>query len=408
MRIAQIVFGAAVVLLIVTQGFGAALVLLLILACTYVLGTAFVPVWMHARLRLPERPPFQSVELSDAVVPEVARARLIEHRDALVSRGFEPRGLIHQVAGEFPAGYLGLYCHRASSTRALSRVLMKPGKNTAVHHADLELEIRYEDGTSVELSNVEMTVIGLERVPGLAGQMPEVRDASRLFDYFLEFAIRYERERRLSERARVPIPDDVVMSAVYQEMFGRAYVIQHAAGLVRRTATDGIWRPTWKYALLMAATALSPGAEFFRRRLRVRAARLQRALDGDNSLTRAEHIAGWGWALLIVGLLLGTIAVVVSPTLCAVAASGMVIAWSLAGRKGQEADWRAIVVGGLAAAGLFGLPMSLVQAYPPEMPALVSLLTLMMVGLFVLPMVALTAAAVLVLEGFRAAASAPR
>src|SRR5262245_56698376 len=151
MRIAQIVVSAAVLALIATQGFGAGLLVLVIVVSAYLIGAALVPVWLYARMRLPERPAFQDVELGDAAIPEAARAQLIEYRDALVARGFEPRGLVYQLRDAFAAGYFGLFYDRTTSTRALSRVMMRSAKDPAAGGADVEFEIRYEDDTSVEL-----------------------------------------------------------------------------------------------------------------------------------------------------------------------------------------------------------------------------------------------------------------
>ena len=390
MRVAQWVVSAGVVVLVVTRGFWAGALVLLVLLAIYVVGASLMPIWIHARLRLPAKPAFEEAQLEDPALPETVRTHLIAHRDALVARGFEPRGLIHQIFGVLPSGYFCLYYHRPSTTRAQSRVLLKPPKDsTVVQSADVELEIRYAGDTSVELTNVGMNLPGLDHVPGWAGQLPQVRDASRLFDYFLSLTAKYERERNLSEGARVAMPDDVTMSSMYHEQFEHTYAIQHRAGLLRRTAASDTWRPTWKHAFLIAASALSPGAEFFRRRVRVRGARLQRQLDGDDSLSRHEHIGtSRGWVLLAAGLLLGLVATVMSATSCALAAMGMVIAWSLAGRGGKEPDWRAIALGG-GAIVLLAIPIA----------------PLSVAGLSAVPVLLLTLASLLVLEGFRAAAT---
>src|SRR5687768_11007986 len=128
MLVAQIVVAAIVVALILKFGFGAAIMLIAVLAAFYVLVAVAIPIFVHAKLRVTETPTVQPMTLEDASIPEHVRAQLVTHRDALVALGFERRDMLHQAPVLAPAGYLGLYYHPETSTRALSRVLLKPGK----------------------------------------------------------------------------------------------------------------------------------------------------------------------------------------------------------------------------------------------------------------------------------------
>ena len=78
----------------------------------------------------------------------------------------------------------------------------------------------------------------------------------------------------------------------------------------------------------------------------------------------------------------------------------MSIAWSLKLRRGAEPGWRQLALGGVGAAVLLGFPLFML---PPMLGDATS--DLLHVGEFLYPMVLLTVAAVLVLEGFRAAAT---
>jgi hypothetical protein len=397
-RLAQIAVAAIAVALVVKFGFGAAVLLLLFLAAIYMVGAIALPIIVRATLRIAEKPPVQAVAPDDASIPETVRATLRAHHDALVSIGFEPRGVIHQPAASTSAAYLALYRQSATAARALSRVILKPGKGpAAVHSTDVEFEIRYDNGTSAELSNVGGVMPGIELVPGLVRQMPGVRDVPRLFDYFLKLVAKYERDTGLTERARVPLADVATLTDVYHEQLVKSHGIQHRAGLIEASRVPGVWRPTWRTALMIAAGSISPGAEFVKRRMQARGERLQRELDGYPTPVGG---ALTGWIMLAIGLALIVAAVVMAPPACSLAALGMVVAWSLAKRGGREPGWRAIVVGGVAAIVLLGIPIVLASNYPSVPPSLSKPDMLAL-----LPMGMLVAGAALMVEGFRAAAS---
>jgi hypothetical protein len=244
MLVAQIAVAAIVVALILQFGFGAAIVLIAVLAAFYVLVAVAIPIYVHAKLRVTETPTVQPVTLEDASIPEHVRAQLVTHRDALLALGFERRDMIHQAPVLAPAGYLALYDHPVTWARALSRVLLKPGKAAAIYSTDLEFEMRYQESTSAELSNVSNAVPGLDLVPGLIRQMPDVRDAPPLYGYFLKLVGKYERQTGLTESARVRLPDGAALTSVYFDQLRRSSAIQHGAGCVQPTGTPGVWRPT--------------------------------------------------------------------------------------------------------------------------------------------------------------------
>jgi hypothetical protein len=148
---------------------------------------------------------------------------------------------------------------------------------------------------------------------------------------------------------------------------------------------------------MIAAGSISPGAEFVKRRMQARGERLQRELDGYPTPVGG---ALTGWIMLAIGLALIVAAVVMAPPACSLAALGMVVAWSLAKRGGREPGWRAIVVGGVAAIVLLGIPIVLASNYPSVPPSLSKPDMLAL-----LPMGMLVAGAALMVEGFRAAAS---
>jgi len=406
MKTAQIVVSALVVALIVTYGFGAAIFVLLLVAGTYVLGALAAPFWVYAKLRLTAKPVVQPLPADDASIPEAVRSQLDAHRHALWALGFEARDRIHIPAASGPSAYLALYRHPVTAARALSRVMLKPGKApNRVHSSEAEFEILYDNGTTVELSGVSTVVPGLGLVPGMARQMPHIRDVKALFDYFLKLTAKYERETGLTERNRTPLPDEATLTALYYDQLAKGYAIQQGAGLIVPTGKPETWRPSWRLALMVAAGAISPGEEFFRRRTRVRGQRLQRELDGDATLTRAERIGRLGWLMLAVGLVMIVAAVLMAFPASSLALCGIMIAWWIASRGGREPGWRAIVAGGVAAIALLGVPIGLAYKDPLDLPPPAVSETMLLLGLYLLPMVLLVIGASLLIEGFRAAAT---
>lgn len=406
MKTAQIVVSALVVALIVTFGFGAAFFLLLFVAGTYVLVALAAPIFVYVKLRLTAKPVVQPLSADDASIPETVRSQLDAHRHALWALGFEARDLIRLPATSAQSAYLALYRHPGTATRALSRVLLKPGKaSTRVHSSEAEFEILYDNGTTVELSNVSTVVPGLGLVPGMARQMPHIRDVKALFDYFLKLTAKYERETGTSESNRIPLPDEATLTALYFDQLAKGYAIQQGAGLIEPTGKPETWRPSWRLAALVAAGAISPGLEFFNRRTRVRGSRLQRELDGDATRTHAERVGRLGWLMLAVGLAMIVAALLMSFPASSLVLCGIMIAWWIAGRGGREPGWRAIVIGGVAAIALLGIPIGLSYANPLDLPPQTVSEMLVLLGLYLLPMVLLVVGASLLIEGFRAAAT---
>jgi hypothetical protein len=408
MRIAQIVVAAIVVALIVTYGFGSVFLMLALIAAFYVLIVIILPIVIRSKLRMMERPAVHPVEYDDPALPETVRAQLHAQRDALMALGFEPRGVIHQPPGIVQPAYLALFRHPERRARALARLLMTPGKRqTTVQAADVEMVMWYDDGTIVELSNVSGAAHGLENVPGIARQMPQLRDTARLFHYFEKLAAKYERENDMSTQARVPLSDDATATSVYHEQLEKSYAIQRRAGLVAPANVPGLWRPTWRYALMIAGGLISPGPDFVRRRLDSRGERLRRDLDGDSRRSTAERIgARNGWILLGLGLVLIAFTVLASLTASSMAFLGMVASWWLVKRRGQEPDWRTILLGGAAATVLLATPMAMLEYALPFGPGAFPVSVLLMaIQMYAVPIAVLTLAAAFLVEGFRAAAT---
>jgi len=284
--------------------------------------------------------------------------------------------------------------------------MVKPGKAPSiVHSSEAEFEIPYDNGTTVELSNVSSVVPGIGLVPGIARQMPHLRDVSTLFDYFLKLTAKYERATGLTERNRTPLPDETTLTALYYDQLAKGYAIQQGAGLIVPTGKPETWRPSWRLAVNVAAGAISPGLEFFKRRTRVRGERLQRELDGDATLKPAERIGRLGWLMLAVGLVMIVAAVLMSFPASSLVLCGIMIAWWFGRRGGREPGWRAIVLGGVAAIALLGIPIGLSYANPLDLPPQTVSEMLLLLGLYLFPMVLLVVGASLLIEGFRAAAT---
>lgn len=407
MRIAQIVVAGSAVALTVTYGFGSVLLILALIAALYLLIVIILPIIVRTRVRMIERPAVHPVEYGDPSIPETARVQLQAHREALIALDFEARGVIHQPAGPAQPAYLALFQHPHGAC-ALARVMMTPGKGPpTVQSADVEFDVRYEDGTIVELSNVPAVAHGLHQVPGIARQMAHVRDVARLFDYFIKLVARYELTTGMSSRDRVPLSDDDTVATVYYDEIEKSYAVQHRAGLLSRTRVPGTWQPTWRYAFMIAAGLVSPGAEFARRRLHSRGERLRRDLDGDATQTTAERIGTrHGWLLMSVGIVLTVMTAVTSLVGSSMAFLGMVAVWWLVKRRGDEPDWRAILLGGAAAMLFLAVPVAALEyAFPFGAGVFPLSVLLATIQAYVFPIVVLTLAAALLVEGFRAAAT---
>jgi hypothetical protein len=200
---------------------------------------------------------------------------------------------------------------------------------------------------------------------------------------------------------------------VYFEDLRRSFAIQHRAGILRASSEPGVWRLTWRGAIMIAASRISPGPDFVRRRVRSRADRLQHELDGDATRTRAERIGSRaGWTMFVAGLVQIAAAVVISPTGSLLASMGMAIGSSLNKRDAYES--RAIVIGGAASTLLVGIPIGLSLRRQGgfsllPMSKLLSAVTLMplgwSLGSWVFPMALIILGTALMVEGFRAAAT---
>ena len=167
MRVVQIGLSAIVVALVVFYGLGAALLLIGALAAVYVIGALAAPIMIRARMRVLEKPPLRAFE-GDGELPETVRADLKALDEALRALGFEQRDVVHQPVGSAPPAFLALYRHPATSARALARVLLSGQKSDTVLSTDTEFEMRYDNGTSAELSNTGNVTPGLDLIPGIA------------------------------------------------------------------------------------------------------------------------------------------------------------------------------------------------------------------------------------------------
>ena len=279
MRAAQVTIAVITIAVILTLGFQAAFVLLLFLVVSYVLAALFVLVMIWRRTRLEDNPQVLPIPRDDPSIFPAARAQLDAHHDALVALGFEYRDMVQLVPNpSTAAGFLALYNHRGIPASAFSRVLLKAGK-PAVLSAEVEFEVSYDDGTIAELSNVMNPALAIERVPGVAVQMPDVPDVARLFSYFRKLVARYERDTGLSEADRIGLPADKTAGSLFRFQLARGHAIQYAAGLLRTTDVPGVWRPTWRTSIILAGTVINPFRTVIQRRLRERGERHRRELD---------------------------------------------------------------------------------------------------------------------------------
>jgi hypothetical protein len=379
----------------------------------YLIIAIRAPMRARAKMRMIEHPVVHDVRADDESIPENVRHQLQAHHDALVALGFQPRGMINQAAARTSAAYLALFWHPTMATRAVSRLVLKPKAN-AEHSAKLSFQIKYDDGTSVELSNSSSVLPGLERIPGLVGQMPQVGDVPRLFGYFVKLVTKYERDTGRLERARIPLADDASVASVYLDELRHSLDIMHRSGLWTMSTEPGVWRPTWRGALMIGAGSITPGSDFVRRRVRGRGERLQRELDADTTRTRAEWIGSrTGWTMFVVGLMMIAAAVVMSPVGALLASMGMSVGWELEKLRRNEPRVRSLLVGGAAApllalfAGIpIGLPWrllwSLLLLLPTSNTPVASEFS---VGLWLFPIGVIIAGATLMVEGFRAAAT---
>jgi hypothetical protein len=281
MRAAQVVVAIVTIVLILTLGFQAALFLLLFLVMSYALAAIVVLITVRTSMRLEDSPTMAPLPLGDPSIPDVARAALEGNHTALLALGFAKRDMVLLPQRTTPGGYLALYVHRDMAASAFSRVLLKPGRGApTLLSSEVEFEVTYDNGTVAELSNVINRALALERVAGIAVQMPQVTDVSQLFHYFQKLVAKYERDTGLIPRSRVPLPPDKTAASLFQFQLARGHAIQYAAGLLYASDKPGVWRPTWRTALLIAGGAVSPFREIIQRRLRARGERIRRELDG--------------------------------------------------------------------------------------------------------------------------------
>ena len=282
MRLAQIVAAVVTAIVIFTWGFTGALLLIPLVVVSYAAAALLLPIYVRAKMRVEEKPAVQPISPDDPTIPADARASLQADRDALIGLGFEARDMIYQPGGRVPTAYVALYQHPVALARAMSRVMLTPGKTpAAIHSADVEFEIQYENGTTVELSNIGGSIPGLSSIPGVIRRMPHVREVPRLYFYFMKLVARYEAEAAVSAGARVRLPDDATLTEVYHSQVAASCVYQERAGLLVPTGVPGVWRPTWRMARSVAYEGVSPGAEIVKRRVREQGEILQRELDAQ-------------------------------------------------------------------------------------------------------------------------------
>jgi hypothetical protein len=283
MRAAQVVAAVVTIVLILTLGFQAALFLLLFLVLSYALAAVAVLITVRSSMRLEDSPTMAPIPLGDPSIPDVARAALDTNHAALVALGFAPRDMVFLPQRTTPGGYLALYVHRGIPASAFSRVLLKPGRGRpAVLSSEVEFEVTYDNGTIAELSNVVNPALAIDRVAGIAIQMPHVTDVAQLFQYFRKLVAKYERDTGLTERSRIPLPDDKTAASLFEYQLARGHAIQHAAGLLYASDKPGVWRPTWPTSFRIAGSAISPFREMIHRRLRENGERIRRELDALN------------------------------------------------------------------------------------------------------------------------------
>jgi hypothetical protein len=280
MRVAQVVVAIVTIVLILTLGFQAALFLLLFFVLCYVLAAVAVVFTVRVSMRLEDSPTMAPLPLGDPSIPEAARAALDANHVALVALGFASRDMVLLPPRTTPGGYVALYRHAGIPASAFSRVLLKPGKGPpALLSSEVEFEVTYDNGTVAELSNVVNPAYAIDRVAGVAIQMPQVTDVARLFHYFQKLVAKYERENGLTERSRIPLPDDKTAASLFEYQLARGHAIQHAAGVIYPSDKPGIWRPTWQTSFRIAGGVISPFREMIQRRLRERGERIRRELD---------------------------------------------------------------------------------------------------------------------------------
>jgi hypothetical protein len=280
MRAAQVVVAIVTIVLILTLGFQAALFLLLFLVVCYALAALAVLITVRTSMRLEDSPTMAPMPFDDPSIPDVARAPLDANHKALVALGFTRRDMVLLPQRTTPGGYLALYRHAGIPASAFSRVLLKPGKGPpALLSSEVEFEVTYDNGTIAELSNVVNPALAIDKVAGVAVQLPQVTDVTPLFHYFQKLVAKYERDTGLTERSRIPLPDDTTAASLFEYQLARGHAIQHAAGLLYATDKPGVWRPTWRTSFQIAGGAISPFSEMIKRRKLDRGERIRRELD---------------------------------------------------------------------------------------------------------------------------------
>jgi hypothetical protein len=225
--------------------------LLIYVVVGVVLGFALVAVRAPVRVRLNNwhsaDSGFEPCE-GDDLAPGVAR-RVADLRDL----GFVVRGHWRLTGHSIATGQVTLMEH--PQTWDVAKVIVTAaGTRRSV---TLLFQTRFEDGTEVGAANNPVTV-GLPSLPETTYVwLPEVRDARRLYHVHEQV-----RDHLGAGKKRLPVgPDPADFLSE-----GRERILAHhaATGYFYLDETRGVYRPTWKGAVLMTWRLLWPIRPLYR------------------------------------------------------------------------------------------------------------------------------------------------
>jgi len=211
------------------------------------LGAILAPIGVRLNNWSAADPAYEPCE-DDDLAPDVIRMVSI-----LSDIGFVDRGSWELRAHSRATGQVTLMEH----PQTLDLVMVVEVKSRNHRLVSLRLITRFEDGTAVATDNSRLTV-GLPFRPGITFLwLPGVRDAMQLYHIHVQ-----ARENLGCGKKRLPVGGDpvVYLKAAHKRMFNH-YV---ETGYHYLDEAHGVYRPTWKGALLMSWRLMWLIAPFYR------------------------------------------------------------------------------------------------------------------------------------------------
>jgi hypothetical protein len=226
------------------------------------------PIAVRLATRHPARPSFEPYDSSRHRVPDWALAFAEETAAALGRAGFTSNArFVEATWARHLTSFVTVLTNAASRDVAMAAALYTSQAAAARRVSYTEFIANLSDGRQL-LTNNSATPSVFPPVPTKTlTRLPQVKDPVRLYRV-------HELLARRERAAKQPLPTDANFAGRLSEAMARSMDEQLRTGYMCFDAADGVYRPTWKGAVLMSWKLLPPWRQIRQARMGLEATRL--------------------------------------------------------------------------------------------------------------------------------------